>query len=1081
MLNVYSASAGAGKTFNLVLDYLAICFGQEKKRFLEMHDRSAFRPGPCDTYRTILAITFTNNAGAEMKQRIVGRLDNFAFANSIADMGLPEFQNLKDKVFGNASLPDDDCFIFFKRCSQVLLRDILYDYARFSVSTIDSFIQRVIRSSALYLGLNMNYSVQIRLEEYYRSSIEQYIASLPENNLQLMTVVEELTRQLEEDGKADVRRFLKKSLDTIYQKTEKSHEFLSHNPDFDFTSKLIASWKKDLKSFYEDYKGKLPQAMAEISGDAAKIFSEATGRGLKVHGRNKWDEIFEKLATDEACWLNIKGGGYESSAFLKKKFNKDSIFNTFNDEQLKEHYSDEVAKLYDKAKNILDEYANRYYTSLILLRNSSTLLVLYSLREKMDLLKEKTNAFFLSESNPLIFDEIRSDSQGLQLFEKVSFYKHFFLDEFQDTSFMQWEDLKPLLLNALSSNGSVTLFGDVKQSIYRFRNGDVKLLFNLMDYGRLETEEKEIAHVLPESKYRQIPLDTNRRSLPNIVTFNNEFFAFYSDCVGKSNYYSEVKQKTAAGNGGAVFAFLCDKSTLPPDLTPYASEETAGFMENIYPNLKIDDSYIVYSVFDALGRGYRYGDIMILMSGNDKCSSIANILMTANIPVVTTESLNLSDNEAVSVIIATLSHCIYPADAVNQSVILKYLCEQAGRDYVEIISKTCGFAGKLSELGMDDFEDRVGEMLNNPILFAVRDIVSMFRFSEDNNPFLADFLDLVADFQHDGIANVEHFLQYWRDLVIDDKVPKLSLPEGHNAVRVMTVHKSKGLEANVVITSCKDSNGKSNNLAWIQKDGICCPVPYDKDMKYSEFGPYYEQEEDDKTLDRLNKWYVDFTRARELLYVVTTKSAKRETLNVQNILTSFVLEKFTSINDTVYLFGDATQTKKMSQKKKSDVAGLEFSLSQFSFSGRDKVRITEASDDEARSLGDEIHAVLQKLRSFPQNDDEITSFITKHSSVLAEKLRAVFRQIIAEDRLHPYFFPEKDDKVMNEAEIILPDGSTKRPDRIVFKKDHVMILDYKTGKKADDIYRKQLDTYKQQLENMGCTNVFAEIVYLKVS
>ena len=605
-----------------------------------------------------------------------------------------------------------------------------------------------------------------------------------------------------------------------------------------------------------------------------------------------------------------------------------------------------------------------------------------------------------------------------------------------------------------------------------------------MDYNRLKNEEKAISKIITEDNFNAIPLDTNRRSLPNVIDFNNRFFDFYANAIDKGDYFSEVKQnKPEDKNEGAVFAILFDKDSPHLDLSCYKNDTNSFFLENYYSELSKTYSYMVYSIYDALNRGYNYSDIMVLMSGNDKCKEFANILMTACIPVVTTESLSIADNEAVSVIIATLNYYLYPKDTVNQAVILKYLSKKNNIDFIDGLLFSDVFEEKLKKIGFDDFQFRIERILKNPILFAIKDLIAFYEFGVENNPFLSDFLDLVADFQQQNIANLKHFLQYWNDLVFDKTIPTLSLPKGHNAVRVMTIHKSKGLESPIVITYCKDaSKGQSTNI-WVNKDNVFCSVPYEKNMLYSEFRKEYEQEKDDIMLDKLNKWYVDFTRAKDILYLITTKPSKNpnsDSKNVSSFLSFFFFFQFQSKDDVIYIWGNENQRKATSKKEKSKSASFDMAFSRFSFYGDDKIKITESSEDEARSLGNDIHLALQKIRVFPRNEEEIDVLLARQPLFLREKLRNVFQQIIEKNEFYQYFFVDEDDIVKNEAEIVLKDGTTKRPDRIVFKNDHVMIIDYKTGKEFDEIYRKQLNFYRESLFEMGFENVKAEVLYLKV-
>ena len=307
MLTVYSASAGSGKTYNLVLDYLAVCFKNHLPAFLKLSDKQQFHCPLSKDYQSVLAITFTNNAGAEMKDRVVKMLNKLAFAKTKEDLDARDFKNLGDKVFGTSALSDQEKFIFLNENAKSLLKSILYDYAQFSITTIDSFIQSVIRSSALYLNLSMNYAVQIRLTDFFQRAIEQYICELSNDSQQFKVVVKELMRQLEDEGNVNITRFLTKGLRLLYYDTEKSHPHVKHFLDLSKLQKVVESWKKN-KLFVLNQCKKDVKSLAD---SAVQIFNTAENEGVMPNGTMKWDRWFAHIAEDP--FNSTHKDGFEAS------------------------------------------------------------------------------------------------------------------------------------------------------------------------------------------------------------------------------------------------------------------------------------------------------------------------------------------------------------------------------------------------------------------------------------------------------------------------------------------------------------------------------------------------------------------------------------------------------------------------------------------------------------------------------------------------------------------------------------------------------------------------------------------------
>ena len=1092
MFTVYSASAGSGKTYNLVLDYIATCLKYHLPAFLR--DRQNYTCHSSTGYQHILAITFTNNAGSEMKERVVRQLNQLAFAQSVSDLKPNDFDNLCQKVFDSqTTLSREECFMFVNKTAKTLLYNILYDYAQFSITTIDSFIQRVIRSSALYLNLSMNYAVQIHLTDFFRMAIEQYICDLTNNDQQLSVVVKELEQQLEDKGNANINRFLTQSLAILYYDAEKSHPFILSFPEMGELLETVKQWKKNrqliLAQCKEDVKDLVKQALA--------VFEEAEKDEIFPNGSLKWNTHIARIADDP---FNMEKG-FEASKCLqemdeKKVFSapkKGSKTEKEAKENLRTAYAERVKDLFSQIQKIVLENAKKYFTNYILAKNSNQLLVLNALQQHIETIKEQTDSFFLSESNPLLHDAIHSYSNGEPLFEKLSFYKHFFIDEFQDTSLMQWQDLKPLIINALGENGNVILFGDVKQSIYRFRNGDVELFYRLSDYERFRniSVEKDIFSLLKgPADYQRIPLKTNYRSQSSVIEFNNRFFQFYADALNKTDYYQDVEQSiNPQKTGGLVQIFGYNKQDYK-DIRQVWPECTEEFYQNVYLKLKPEEAELLYAVKDAKQRGYAYGDMAVLLSGRAKCNVFAQRLLQADVPVITTESLQLCDNSSINLLINTLRYMVNPKDTLAQTTILHYFCIRHHQNFDTALlqNKEKDFLDVLDELFPQlDYKHHLDIWAKNPFSISMKEMVRFYQFDDSENPFIADFLDRVHEFEQSQAASVPAFLTWWDDLNrYSETIPRLSLSGNSDAVRLMTIHASKGMEFPVVITHCSSSNSREAYY-WVTDDQSqkSCYVKHEKNMKFSDFQEDYDAEEDKKNLDSLNLWYVDFTRACDILYLLTdfSESKTTEKTDIKKALQQFVKNPDNQIIDNqnhIYYHGDFNW-KKQQNASKTELQHSDFRVncSSLTFCDNESVNVNVSeTNTESQDTGTYIHNFLQKLTLFPTSEEERNAVTNGLPEEIRSRLHQLFERTEQDSHLRPYFYLSEGDQVLNEVTILTKNGEERRPDRVVIKPDHVMIIDYKTGREYKDKYEKQLEEYRDCLIGMGYQDVRTEILYI---
>lgn len=1109
MFTTYSASAGSGKTTSLVSDYLALCFKADFEQF-----RSK-KTGNFSLYhfQQILAITFTNNAAAEMKDRIVKTLNTFAFCSKESFDGSTKaiYGKILGRLFHDNTdhTEDADIYDFIKLESKELLRRIIYDYARFTVSTIDSFFQRVIRASALRLNLNLNYSVQVDLNEFYLQAIDQLVNDLSKTSDLSNRIIFLLNNALEDNGKMDLDRTLFDTLKILYGDTEKNFSFIEKLKKIDPSAlqKKVWEWRKKLKDLPQEFLTAI-QPIAQQGDMAMEPVKEYANKYCK-----NW---FADVQTYYVEYL--KGKNISNS--VMKMSEGDAFLKAGNGRPEVEAAREEIASCFNPIIEILSDYRQKYLDKKLELEYADKLVILFDLQQKMEYIKTINNLFLLSETNPLIFKEIEGQDSPV-IFEKIN-YSHYFIDEFQDTSRMQWADIKPLLQDrAIAAEGDVTLFGDIKQAIYRFRNGDVQLFYDLGNYDTFSTKECGFPNV-DENHYQTVRLADNYRSVQSVVDFNNRFFDFYANQVGLGDYYKDVRQNIKRTEMGLVRTFICssgkdDKraydSVAPKCIDKQLLENYKKFVENNREELELRDLEVLDAVIDALNRGYDYGDIAILYAGNEKCAHMADLLLNAGMNVITEKSLALDAAPEVNLIIHTLQYLLHPDDVLSQSTILFYLSKIKGKESVfqnnvlnitpYIVKKRQERKGEKVQHSNQKWFDEVlkkefkmsipvHQWLAEPLFILIKKIIQFYKLDEKKSPFVIDFENLVLNYLQNKNGELSKFLNWWDLSVALDTIPSLTLPSGQNAISVMTIHKSKGLEYPVVILPVSKGSNRSS-YTWTDVKDDDEMVTYiglsEKSCCGSSYESLMEIEKGKKAVDNINLLYVGHTRAKEMLYIITKKN-KNSGSTFGDYLYDFVEspphtgEEALSFEkdgqeDRIYYYGDQNWRKPVSKSVSAPKCVIEPSVvtSDFLLNKTESSKSPQMISDTAdkRLIGIGVHEYLANMKVFPQNEAEVEKEVANVPEEQQEVLRKALQHILSDEQLKRYFAPEV--KVLNETTILDTDGSEYRPDRVVFCDEKVVVIDYKTGKQNAQ-YQQQIDKYVDLLRQMGYSSVEGILLYV---
>lgn len=1035
MFKVYKASAGSGKTTSLVAEYLSLCLLEPKK------------------FRHVLAVTFTNNATAEMKERIVKTLKIFAFRPATEWKGSEaaiyklitcdaRYKALSESEFRNKSLN--------------LLKEILYDYPNFTISTIDSFFQRIIRSFAFDLNINMNYNVAIDLSDCYNQTVDMLLNKLSKSDKDLSDRIMFLVdKQMNDEGHWQLEETLKNTLESVYNERAfepaKALERMQHSDSQDETEN--SGLKKAVKEVF----GQLAAKRKTIQEEVRQL-----------------SEIFNRLGDDPSLYLGKTKGIYKwvrdlpqkpltvAGSNVLKALAADSVLKdpTEVDRQLQPTIV-EIANKIISQQNTLRDWE-------LIAKHVSSLPLLFDLKRIMEDIKLRDNLFFLNETNGRIFDEIK-DIDTPYIYEKIgNKYSYFFIDEFQDTSRMQWENFKPLIKNALSGlnvfneEGKTILFGDVKQSIYRFRNGDSTLFNSLSSFEGVSRNLGE--NLLTPDDFELKLLDTNHRSSQAVIDFNNGFFKYlidndFSDNPLLVDYYADVQQRKSRQKEGFVYVRFQQED----DGDDYLMKETLN------------------AVHEAHSRGYEYRDMAVLSKGNQAGGQIARYLSEHQIPVISSDSLLLSASPEVLLLVNTMRYLLSPDDKLLQLSIAEYFWKDRMTDAVEIISQNNGFRQFIQQIGNRVEADillDIPRLLSFPVFTVVKELLLAYHITSPDAYVIA-FVDAVFENFNTQFSDLTQCMNWW-----EEKGQSMSLTSSKetNAVTVTSIHKSKGLQYPVVIYPMRAyRNVNGIPTVWCENELEDCPLPYyildtsNSALSGSSFAPLAIEEHEMTDIDNVNVMYVAHTRAGDALYIIAGKPATKNG-NYTKFLANYILsmQQETGELKKEYFFGDAQCRKDVHAKEKESQYTIH-QLYSSDFTLRSK-QLLAADRSYKQELGVFIHDFLSKIELFPQNEEELTKVLEKVEDAEDRQiLQSVLRKIMKDASLQPYFAPGVE--VMNETTIMNCDGQLRRPDRIVFLDDEVMVIDYKTGQENEG-YQQQLDEYCDLLRQMGYRNVKSMLLYL---
>ncbi len=1193
--SIYDASAGSGKTYALVKEYLKIILSSKQN----------------DAYRNILAITFTNKAVHEMKSRIVGSLSEFT-----KDEPSTKANDLMHDLSKDLGLS----IIEIKTKSQQIIKHIIHNYAAFDISTIDKFTHKVIRAFAHDLGLPMTFEVSLDTENLLTEAVDAIIAEAGNDEVLTKLLIDFTMEKTDEDKSWDISREILDTGRLILNENNRNE--ISH-----FENKKIEDFI-EIKSKISNEVKVLETENIDFAKNAFALI-ENNSIDLKSFSRGTFPNHIQFIIDDD-----IRANKYKFIEIEEVTINK-----TAKDRNQIEAILPEILTLLSKV------YANNekkdFYKAF--LKNITPLSLLNTISDKLKNIQQEQNILSIAEFNALIHNEIQNQPAPF-IYERLGErYRHFFIDEFQDTSEMQWLNLIPLIDNATSSEingekGTLMIVGDPKQSIYRWRGGKAEQFIELSkDKNPFNNPEKVVT-----------PLYQNYRSYSKVIEFNNDLFQMLSSEFDnldyKDLYKNHVRQEINAKVGGYVnLSFLPKPDVIFDDFDDEPLEKT--------------DLYVLATlntIQNCLKQGFEYRDIVILTRKRSQGIAIANYLTEQKVPLLSSETLMIANATEVRLIIYLLKYIQNSNDLDSKANFLHYLAENAQNELpihdfiakgisltietefenwlencnvnlsfsnirkkslyeaVEIIvskfllpasskeggvetrklgymtggnyshlliekaqemrknptigektlwnelkSKSLGYKFRQQHLIGDYIVDfvclsmnlvievdgeyhftneqiqldnhrtfelnklgfKVIRFTNNEVIRNInqvldkikQELIDQQKKQEDiqnvkstvsapspsgrvgeGNAYVQYFLDIVLERDIRNQAGISDFLNYW-----DKNAEKFSIPspEGTNAVRIMTIHKSKGLEFPVVIFPFaeEDYNRKTKSKLWLNAEEETFGLPkvlIDNSKAIEGFGndasEVYNQKKQEELLDNINVLYVALTRAEEQLFIISAMNLDKDGNPRKNNMASFFInylikENQFDENQLEYEFGDKSKLSKnekhIDKSKTIPLVSEVLNPKNIKIAQRESL-MWGTQRQESIEYGNVVHEILSYIKT--KNDVDLAiikaienGLITTNQKNAVEKS---IREIVNHADLENCF--SGDIEVLNEQTIIQKEGKTIKPDRMVINKNReVHLLDYKTGLHQPK-YKLQLENYQVAIEKMGYKVIKKSLVYI---
>ncbi|MBT3417772.1 MAG: UvrD-helicase domain-containing protein [Flavobacteriales bacterium] len=1027
-LKIYRSSAGSGKTYTLALNYISLSLlsvGNFKENY----------------YRKILAITFTNKAAAEMKERILKYFGILAKQDNE--------DGILEELIKLTNLSEDEIY----RRSKKIREHILHHYADLSISTIDKFTYNIVRTFASDLGLSHNFELEMDNNKIIKSVVSLLLSRMNEGGGDLSHALVHFAIQKADDGKST-------NIETDLEEFSQ-HLFKEDSLQYIESNVLSVSDCMKVKDTLINKKQILIQKIKQFSFDVESYFAKVGFTDEHFTGKTFYNHFINRIRLeDDEKWVPVPG--------LQKNMNNDVWYAQSKKQHIKDlvdlHKAD-LEKIYSDYMILFSEYISMKSA----LKNIYSIAVLNELISELKQYKKDQNIEQISVFNKMIHKIITSQPSSF-IYERLGErYNHFLIDEFQDTSVLQWQNMLPLITDSLDF-GKNLIVGDGKQSIYRWRGGEVEQFVkipeifkgeNLPPLLKTEWENKLVYHHDVDN------LKSNFRSKKEIIDFNNDFFGKIKGLLSPDlqKIYDGYKQDvTDAKSGGYVHLELVEDTE-----DGFKEEVISKMIQEI--NKRVDD------------KKFKYKDVTVLCNSRKRVSMVAEKFTENKIPVISNEGLLLSSSEKVNVIIASLKFLQDSKNEIAKTSIVKYVERNilSNNDLHQLnlkVKTEKSFITLLKDANITLYSNKLIQL---PLYELMENIINAFGIQEDL--YIQFFLDSILKFSEKKGGSISAFLEWW-----EDKKEKESIvvSDETNAVTIMTIHKSKGLAFNVVMIPFNWEDQKNSSEIWVdipQKMGVnlkSALISGSSKLENSDFKNEYELETNLTLLDNINKLYVASTRAKHRLYIYAKKYPKNLSGNFPKSgkLNSFL---FAFGKNYPYIKGD--KNEKITEKDKGDKEHFNVPFDKKS-DWRNIISLKYSSDDvwdaeqynKKRDWGLLLHFALSKIIYTRDKEIVLKNLLSegKCNGHQFEELNTEITKLFEIDEIAEFFTDKWN--VKTEKEILMQDGKTYIPDRLIFNDDKTIVVDYKTGVRENH-HINQITNYANALSEIGYKNIEKVLIY----
>lgn len=1072
-LLVYSASAGSGKTYTLALKYIAMAVATDR----------------ASDFTNILAVTFTNMATAEMKDRILKQLDNLARGGTDKDF--------LENLIKETQISKD---VLVRRAKGVLAA-IMHDYDHFRVETIDSFFQTLLTNLAHELKLPRGFKVDLDDKAVVSQSVDRMLLGVGnEANADLTSmIISVLERHIDDDKGWNIAKELKR----FAQSNLFRGEYMAHDEEIEEVtsdSKYMGRLHHALRSYIRDFDEKLEDCIARIEPEVEAV----AGVKSKATNIRTYEKNLRKHDFSEPAKIIVTMAGNWDAVFNKDCKEKEAL----------RGHAQRISDILKEMEYLRETYASSVYNCELTLKNLDRLSLSGAISREITRYTTEHETFLLART-PELFNRMVKGNDASFVFEKYgTTFKHIMIDEFQDTSRMQWNNFKTLLLENMAQGDESMLVGDIKQSIYRWRGGDWNILFDIK-------KEFDQADVLPKVE--------NFRSLPVIVRFNNAFFV-------KASTYIDKRHWEVPGD------WICHETKLMPVLpeevdnsniiqqiykdveqTPRCGEEGTGYVRIVMNDKDTTAEETIEDLYEQavnlhVEHGVPYGEMLILVRRNSETQTIIDYITEKDpaFPITSAEAFMLKSSLMVTTLINALKFLSDKTDTLAMALLREGLHaiydkiedKELRNFYLDMIDGIC--------TTLSDDAQRA-TMQQMPLYELCLHLMMMMHYEEaeklgelKQSAYIFNFLDALVSYINDHSSDIKDFISFWDDVLSERSIAV----NVEDAVRVMTIHKAKGLEGHTVFIPFADfllENSQHDKIIWCAPQqnmtndtnvnelvGRLPLVPVNdlKKMEESAYSTFYENEHRQQRVDSLNTLYVAFTRAKCNLFI-WSKRPKIGGCSAFNLIDAFVNNLQPSDEKTttpgVVCYGNIVGAKGTKEAKdEQDTKEISVSISHNDLSGVKFFQSSKAldflADSEREIEGDTPELQHQRRTRYFMNKGtlyhQVFSLIERKEDVpgVIEKMRAegllatkkqadeiltfVTTALQQEKETAKWF--DGTYELYNEHNILIrSDGHAKmfRPDRVMVAADHAVVVDYKFGSEKEE-YKDQVEMYANNLAKL---------------